>query len=250
MTSDKHPALGRITTLGGLLGIKTAPVVARVWPLVGSWTGPLVATIPHRFNAMSITANVARETARALCPWLDPLAGDRIAVEIGATTTIAHSDEAALPADAPELVQALGDDLASIGFDGESWMYELAQANPDDAGVDATIARFDPIAKVLGVTDAQRKIGARLHRSLSRNMPSRIWMRAKAGESDPILVLAWDQVEWLPIQHMMSGFYPELDAETKIGRLSRNLGVEEATVELVLGPKDPPGMRIVVALPD
>ena len=37
--NDKHPALGKITTLGGLLGIKTAPVVQRVWPLVGSWTG-------------------------------------------------------------------------------------------------------------------------------------------------------------------------------------------------------------------
>lgn len=250
MTTDKHPTLGRITTLGGLLGIKTAPVVARVWPLVGSWNGSLIATIPHNFKTMSITADVSRETAAGHCPWLGALAGDRIGLELGATTTVAHSDEAAIPADAPALVHSLGDDLASVSWDGEAWTYELTQDNTDDAATDATIERFTEIAIALGVTEAQRKISARLHRSLSRKMPTRTWLRARNGELDPIIGLAFDRVEWLPIQHMMSGFYPELDAETKISRLARNLDTEEATVELVLGPKDPPGMRILVALPE
>ncbi len=246
--SDKHPVLGKITTLGGLLGIKTAPVVQRVWPLVGSWTGSLVATIPHRFNAMSITATVPRAAAASICPWLEPLAGDQIGLELGANTTVAHSDEAALPADAPELVRALGEDVASVSWDGEAWTYELEQDNADDEAVAATIARVHAVADQLGVTPPQKKISAGLHRSLNRGMPSRAWVRARKGELDPVIGLAWDQVEWLPMQHMMAGFYPELDAETKISRLSRNLGVEHATVELLLGPVDPPGMRIIVTL--
>lgn len=250
MSNDKHPALGKITTIGGLLGIKTAPVVARVWPLVGAWTGPLLATIPHRFNAMSITANVARETAAPSCPWLDAIAGDRIELELGATTTVAHSDEAALPADAPAAVHALGDDLASVSWDGEAWTYAIAQSNTGEVETTATIERFDAVARQLGVTDAQRNIAGRLHRSLSRGMTTRVWLRARGGDLDPIVGLAWDEVEWLPIQHMMTGFYPGIDCETKISRLSRAAGIDHCTVELILGPADPPGMRLRVQLPE
>lgn len=238
-----------ITQLGGLLGIKTAPLVARLAPHAERWSGPLVVTIPHRFNAMTVTATVPRHVAHAICgPWLDGLAGDQIALELGATTATAHSEDAALPDDAPAAVKSLGDDLVSVGFDGESWMYAVEQDNADDAAVDATIARFDPIAQQLGVTEPSRKIGGRLHRSLSRGMPSRVWLRAKAQELDPIVTLAWDRVEWLPIQHMMAGFYPSLDTETKLGRIARATGIEEITVELVLGPVDPPGMRLLVPL--
>jgi hypothetical protein len=247
--ADKNLSLGRITTIGGLLGIKTAPLVARLTPLIGSWRGALVATIPHRFNAMSITGNVARDTAREVCgPWLDELPGDRIALELGATSTVAHSDEAAIPPGAPDLVRSLGDDLASVGWDGEAWTYALAQHNADDAAVEATIARFDTVAQTLGATEAQRKIASRLHRSLARGQASRAWVRSRAGKLDPILALSWDVVEWLPIQHMMSGFYPAIDTTTKIGRLARAVGIEHCTIELVLGPVDPPGMRILVQL--
>lgn len=249
MDAAQDFTLGRITTIGGLLGIKTAPLMARLTPLVGKWRGALVAVIPHRFNAMSVTCNVARDTAREICgPWLDELPGDRLGLELGATSAVAHSDEAAISPGAPELVGTLGDDLASIGWDGEAWTYALTQQNPDDAAIDATIARFDNAAQVLGVTEAQRKIAARLQRSLARGQPSRIWVRARAGKLDPILTLAWDVVEWLPIQHMMSGFYPAIDTTTKIGRLARAVGIEHCTVELVLGPVDPPGMRILVQL--
>jgi hypothetical protein len=244
--ADKNLSLGRITTIGGLLGIKTAPLVARLTPLIGTWRGPLVATIPHRFNAMSITCNVARDTARSVCgPWLDELPGDRIALELGVASTVANSDEAAIPPGAPDLVRSLGDDLASVGWDGEAWTYALTQHNTDE---DATIARFDTIAQTLGATEAQRKIAARLHRSLARGQASRVWVRSRAGKLDPILALSWDLVEWLPIQHMMSGFYPAIDTTTKIGRLARAVGIEHCTVELLLGPVDPPAMRILVQL--
>lgn len=243
--TDKPPSLAKITTLGGMLGIKSAPIVQRWMPLAGAWAGPLVVTIPHRFNALSVTGNVARDTAAPLCPWLDAIAGDQIDLELGVTTTIAHSDEAALPAEAPAPLHALGDDLASVSWDGEAWTYAFTQPNDDP---EATIARFDALAQALRVTEAQRKISKGLHRTLARGMPSRIWLRSRQAELDPIVGLAWDEVEWLPIQHMMGGFYPEIDSATKIQRLSRAVGLEHATVELLLGPIDPPAMRLLVPI--
>ncbi len=246
--TDK-PTLSQLTALGSMLGIKTAPLVGRLMPLVGSWEGPLVVTIPHTFKALSVTANVARATAQEHCPWLAELAGDRIGLELAATTTIAHSEDAALPATAPELVDVLGDELASVSWDGDAWTYVLAQRNGDDDAVAATIARIDEVAGKLGVTAPQRKTGTGLHRSLSRGMTSWVWLRARNGALDPVVALRWERVEWLPIQHMMNGFYPEIDAPTKISRLAKHANIEHCTVELLLGPVDPPGMRMLVELP-
>lgn len=244
------PALGRISTLGGLLGIKTGGLLARLAPIADECREDLVATIPHGFDALSVTVDVGRETARSICgAWLDALPGDRLALEIDATTVTAYSDEAALPPDAPALVQLLGaDQLAAISWDGTAWTYVIAQPNQGDAACEATVARVDQVAEALGVTAPQRGIAASLHRSLARGTETRAWVRARAGTVAPQLGLAWDRVEWLPIQHMLSGFYPAVDAVTKIGRLSRALEVDHATVELVLGPTDPPALRISVRL--
>jgi len=244
------PALGRISTLGGLLGIKTGPLLARLAPIVGELREDLVATIPHSFDALSITVHVGRESARSLCGgWLDALPGDRLALELDATTVTAHSDEAALPSDAPALVQLLGaDELAAIGWDGTTWTYVIGQPNPGDAGCEATIARVEQVADALGVTEPQKRIAATLHRSLARGMVTRAWVRARAELVLPQLGLAWDRVEWLPIQHMLSGFYPGLGGAAKIDRLARALEVDHATVELILGPTDPPELRISVRL--
>lgn len=243
------PALGRISTLGGLLGIKTGPLLARLAPLTGECSEDLVATVPHTFDALAVTVHVGRDTALSLCgPWLDALPGDRLALELDATTVTAQSDEAALPADAPELVGLLGDDLAAVAWDGTSWSYVVAQPNPDDDAREATIGRIEQVAGALGVSESQRRIAATLHRSLARGMVSRAWVRARAGTLVPELGLVWDRVEWRPIQHMLSGFYPALGGAAKVDRLSRALEVDDATVELVLGPSDPPALRFAVRL--
>jgi hypothetical protein len=243
------PALGRISTLGGLLGIKSGPLLARLAPITGECSGDLVATIPHAFDALAVTVTVGRDTARTLCgEWLDALPGDELALELDATTVTAHSDEAALPPDAPELVRQLGDELAAVGWDGTTWSYVIAQPNPDAEGCEATIARIEQVATALGVTEPQRRIAATLHRSLARGMVSRAWVQARAGAVLPALGLVWDRVEWLPIQHMLNGFYPALGGAAKIDRLSRALEVDDATVELILGPTDPPALRFSVRL--
>lgn len=244
------PALGRVSTLGGLLGIKTGPLLARLAPIASECREGLIATIPHSFDALAVRVAVDRETARSICgSWLDALPGDRLTLEIDATTVTAYSDEAALPPDAPAVVQLLGaDQLAELSSDGTAWTYVIAQPNEDDAACEATVARVDQVAAALGVTDPQRRIAASLHRSLARGMTTRAWVRARAGTVDPQLGIAWDRVEWLPIQHMLSGFYPSSGAVAKIDRLSRALEVDHATVELVLGPSDPPAVRFSVRL--
>jgi len=243
------PALGRVSQLGGLLGIKSSPLLARLTALAGECREDLVATIPHGFDDLSVTVTVGRETARSICgAWLDALPGDRLALELGATTATAQSDEAALPADAPGEVHQLGDDLVALGWDGVAWTYVVGQSNADAAESAATIARVEQVAAALGVTTPQREIAATLHGSLARGMESRAWVRTRAGVVEPLIGIAWDRVEWLPIKHMVTGFYPALNAGGKIDRLSRALDVDHATVELVLGPTDPPAMRISVQL--
>jgi len=244
-----NPALGRVSQLGGLLGIKTGPLLARLAPVASECSEDLVAIIPHGFDALSVTVNIGRETARSIGgAWLDALPGDRIALELDAMTASAQSDEAALPPDAPALARQLGDELAALGWDGAAWTYVMAQPNPDDAASEATIARIEQVATALGVTEPQRRIAATLHRSLARGMDTRAWVRTRAGTVEPQLGIAWDRVEWLPIKHMVTGFYPALGAAPKIDRLSRAMEVDHATVELVLGPSDPPAMRIAVRL--
>ena len=62
-------------------------------------------------------------------------------------------------------------------------------------------------------------------------------------ELEPTLALAWDRVEWTPLQSMLRGFYPRGQGVERVARLSRAIDADTATVELVLGPSDPPGVR-------
>lgn len=234
--------LPRLTTLGGLLGIKTAPLVARLAPVTAALDEKMTVTVPHGFDALTVTTRVQRDLAASLCPWLDALAGDELDLAIDATSITAWSDEAALPAGAPAAVYAHADDLDAIGFDGTLWTYRLELENADDA-VNGTLAVIDELAATLGVTGPQRRIAAELHRSLERGRPSWITLRANAGALAPMVGVAWDQVEWTPIQSMLKGFYPSGGGVDKIARLSRSSDAERATVELVLGPTDPPALR-------
>ena len=241
--------LGRIASLGSLLGLPTGTLIQRLTPMAAECGTDLTATISHAFDALSVTTRVARDKARSICgAWLDELPGDALELELDATSVTARSDEAALPPGSPELVHALGGELAALGFDGSTWTYVLEQPNGDDAACEATIARLDHVAEALGVTLAQRKTAAGLHRSLARSMTSRASLRARAGVVQPRLAVAWDRVEWRPLQSMLAGFYPAQGAIGQIARIARTCEVDHATVELVLGPTDPPAMRISMRL--
>jgi hypothetical protein len=241
--------LGRIASLGSLLGLPTASLIRRLTPVAAECGTDLTATISHAFDALSVTTHVAREKARSICgPWLDALAGDQLELELDATSVTARSDEAALPPGSPEHVQALGGELAALGWDGSTWTYVIEQANADAAACEATIARIDRVAEALGITDAQRRIAAELHRSLARSMTSRASLRSRAGQAEPRIGLSWDRVEWRPLQSMLAGFYPSHGAIGQLARIARTCEVDHATVELVLGPTDPPAMRISMRL--
>ncbi|MDB4963615.1 MAG: hypothetical protein JWP01_3614 [Myxococcales bacterium] len=242
--------LPRVATLGGLLGIKTSPLLARLAPAVMAMNDKLVVTVPHSFDALTVTTRVSRDIARGICgPWLDALPGDTLDVEIGATTVTASSDEAALPATAPALVASLGADaFSALATDGSSTTYVFEQANDDAGAVAATLAHLDRVAVVLGITEPQRRIAANLHDSLARGTPSRLTLRARDGVVEPRVCMVWDRVEWRPIQSMLGGFYPSGRGVELVARLTGSIDAVHATVELVLGPTDPPGLRFSFAL--
>jgi hypothetical protein len=234
--------LARLSTLGGLLGIKTAPLLPHLTPVSSACDEHMRVTVTHAFDAILVTTRVTRDLAAPLCPWLDMLAGDSLELAIDATSITAWSDEAALPAGAPAPAVALADDLSALGFDGTTWTFTFEQDNAGEA-LDATLARIDEFATARSVTPPQRRIAAELHRSLARSATSRLSLRARDNTLEPVLVVAWDRVEWAPIQSMLRGFYPNGGGVDKIARLSRSSDAEHATVELVLGPIDPPGVR-------
>ena len=234
--------LPRLTTLGGLLGIKTAPLISRLAPLSAAFEEKMHVTVSHGFDALAVSARVSREIAASLCPWLDALAGDELDLLIDATSITAWSDEAALPGDAPPPLPLHTDSVALLGFDGAAWTYTLERENGGDT-INGTLELMDELAVLVGATEPQRRIAADLHRSLERGMPSRRSVRARNGVLDPMLAVAWDRVEWTPIQSMLKGFYPRGGGLEKIARISRAVDAERADVELVLGPTDPPGLR-------
>lgn len=233
--------LARLTTLGGLLGIKTSTLLPRLAPLSAACDEAMWITATHAFDALTISTRVPRALAATLCPWLEAIPGDTLDLATDSTTITAWSDEAALPANAPAELAPLAGDLEALGFDGAVWTYTFALDNA--ASLDAALARIDELAVARGVTGAQRKIAAELHRSLARDLPSRLSLRAEGSALSPLLSLAWDRVEWAPLQSMLRGFHPRGQGVEKIARLSRTLDADHATVELVLGPADPPGVR-------
>ncbi len=239
--------MNRIAPLGSRLKIKTAGLTARLAPFAIECAEGLVLTVPHSFDAMSATIHATRDKARAICgDWLDVLPGDRLELEIDATSVTARSDEAALPPGSPDLVNVLGGEFAALGWDGAAWTYVTEHTNASEQETEATIARIDRVAEALGVTAAQRAIGTDLHRSLARSMTSRVWLRSRGDVVEPVVGLAWDKVEWRPIQSMLDGFYPSVGAVDRIAKLASAVEVQHATVELVLGTGAAPAMRVSV----
>lgn len=232
-----------IVRIGSLLGIKTSTLMPRLAPLADALARDLVISVPHGFDSLAVSTRVDRATALAVCgAWIEDLAGDELEVELSATTTSARSDEAALPPGMPAFLGELGE-LAAVGWDGAMWTCVIEHGNADDAARDATAAWIDRVAQSLDVTASQREVVRGLHRSLARGKPSRAALRAKGTAVETSLAIAWDRVEWQPIQSMLGGFYPRGQGAEKILRLSRAIDVDTATVELVLGPSDPPGVR-------
>ncbi|MBA3462395.1 MAG: hypothetical protein H0T46_20705 [Deltaproteobacteria bacterium] len=248
-TATVAAELGRIASLGNLLGVNTARLLGRLTPLATYCGKDLVVTMSHGFDALSATTTVPRDTARTLCgPWLDALAGDQLSLQLDASSITAYSDEAALPDAAPEVVRQLGGELASLGYDGTTWTYVLEHSNSDDTLLAGTLARMDAVADKLGVTMPQRLIATKLHRSLSRGAPTRTSVRVKGNTVAPQLAISWDRVEWQPVGSMLGGFHPQQGAIGQLPRIARTCEVEEATVDLILGPSDPPAMRIAMRL--
>ena len=145
-----------------------------------------------------------------------------------------------------EMLVSVTDAIAGDGARG--WELRVAQTNHTDALRDATRARIERVAAACKVTPAQRRVAGGLHDSLAREQLTHVWVRGTRRALAPALGLVWARVEWQPIQRMLAGFHPAADPVARVAQLARAADVEVATVELVLGPSDPPALRILVSV--
>jgi hypothetical protein len=200
--------------------------------------GVEIETMPSKVPAFTLRAQVSG--TRALEADLAQLAA------FGVQPPVCDAVREAVSALGAELLVSITDQVAADG--ARTWELRVAQTNHTDQLRAATSARIDRLAASAGVTAAQRRVAGGLHASLAREQLTHAWIRLGQRTIAPAVGLVWDRVEWQPIQRMLAGFHPAGDPVARIARLARATDVEVATVELVLGPNDPPAMRIVVSV--
>jgi len=272
--------------LGTTCKVEVAGLLARIDALRDEFAEWATLSLPHGFDRIAAGTRVGIDRLRAVCDAEQAervalLAGEHgrtvgveietvpgkvpaftIRVQVGGTRVLAAdlAHLAAFGVQAPvcdaarEAVRALGaEQLVSItdqvAVDGaRSWELRVAQTNHTAQLSAATRARIDLLAASVGVTAAQRRVAGGLHDSLAREQLTHAWIRIGQRTIAPVVGLVWDRVEWQPIQRMLAGFHPAGDPVARIAQLARVTDVELATVELVLGPSDPPAMRILVSV--
>ena len=234
-------AAGTRVDLDRLRGVCEAEQAARVELLArdhARTVGVEIETVPGKVPAFTIRAQ-ARGT-RALEADLAQLA------VFGVQPPVCDAAREAVSALGAEQLVSITDQVAADGT--PTWELRVAQTNHTEQLRSATRARIDRLAASVGVTAAQRRVAGGLHDSLAREQLTHAWIRLGQRTIAPAVGLVWDRVEWQPIQRMLAGFHPAGDPVARIAQLSRVSDVEVATVELVLGPVDPPAMRILVSV--
>ena len=131
-----------------------------------------------------------------------------------------------------------------------SWTLLFRHRNDDPAQRDDTRARLRATAALVGATGAQRDLVDRVHDMLAGERPTQAGLRVAGGAFARELIVAWAQVPWEHAVRMMIGFDPRRDCARRLGALAGAAGSDEAAaVELVLGPTEPPHMRVTAQLP-
>jgi hypothetical protein len=113
----------------------------------------------------------------------------------------------------------------------------------------AALGRVLATAEQLAATKAQRHVVEGLFATLAQDRETYAWLRVRPAGLDRALGIQWRGVAWEHAVRMMIGFYPNGSAPTKLGELAGAFGADAAAaVELVLGPSEPPRMRVATTL--
>jgi hypothetical protein len=274
--------LARIGGLAGLYKIDLDPLYKPLSMLGGELASDAMVTVPHTFDRIAVTTRATRDR---VAPIIDPAqlrrldrlvpdageveieiesAGDNFATTVRALGTrpldTLCAELEALGAGTVGLdrlrraSERLGREPSAIAdsrnADGAlRWTLQFRHDNDSEEARAATRARLLEVADELAVTVPQKSIIEGLHDVLAKQADSYALVSLAAEHTTPALAIRWQRVRWATVIRMMLGFYPKVDAGTRLGELAGAINVEHAAVlELQLGATEPPAMRIAVTL--
>lgn len=268
--------IARVGALAGFYGIELDPLNDALGTLAPQLARGTVVTVPITFDRIAISTRVEREQLESIAEpeqlaRIDKLtAGTRpleLELEAGVqsartlridggrdlTVDLGRLAGYGVAASTLDTVRDCGADLgvpAAISDRAErgtqAWRFHFRHHNESDSDRATTRQRVLSVARKLGATPPQCNLVEGLHDMLAKDRDSHT---ALIVARDAVrLAVRWQQVRWETAIRMAIGFQPQVDAGAKLGELSGAFDAEQVhALELVLGPEEPPVMRVAVA---
>lgn len=269
--------LARIGALAGIYDIDITAMHGHLGTLGPELAQGTLVTVPITFDRLGLTTRVTREQ-------LDQICDDAQLGRIDRLAAASNAYELELEAGAPLMARSvhvgggrdLGADLTRLAAFGVSkptldtlracaselgsssaivdraeaatttWQFEFRHSNGTPEERAATRRRLAAVARTLAVTPAQMNLVEGVHDMLAKDRDSNSILHI--GGENVRLAVRWRKVRWESAIRIALGFAPNVDVGRKMGELSGAFAAESAdTVELVLGPTEPPLMRVSVA---
>jgi hypothetical protein len=275
--------LGRIGTLGGIYDIDLDPVSGTLAALGPDLARGALVTVPTTFDRISITTRIARarltaidtisvEQLRRIDKIGPGVAEVELELEIGSTTSasaIRVVGTRDVSRDCEQLVrfgvgtlalESLRQCAADLGEPyaiadrveaaTPSWAFHFAHSNASDAARERTRTAAVGVARKLAATSPQLNLIDGMHDVLAKDRDSYTVVHLDAERTSLQLAVSWQHVRWETVVRMAIGFHPNSDVAEKLGQLAGAFDSEAATaVELLLGPREPPRMRVAASSP-
>jgi len=231
-----------VDRLLGLVRAHQPEQAERLAALAGAETGEVnleLETVPGDVDGLTVTVHALGR--RRLDDDLARLAGFGVPA-----ASVGELRELAMTLGGDDRLIGLGD---RAGSDGTRWSLQVAHHNRDAAERAATRGRLDAAAAALAATDAQRHLVEALHDVFAGGRDSYALLRVDRGGVARELGVMWSGVAWEHVVRMMIGFHPGTDAAARLGELAGAFDADVASaVELVLGPTEPPRMRVAATV--
>jgi hypothetical protein len=271
--------IARIGALGGFYGVDLDPLHEVLATLGPRLARDAVITVPATFDRIAVATRISREQLadiiepdqRRRLDRLDPDARDvELELETDGTTvtrSVRTHRHRSIDADCEHLaslgvgtlaIDSLRDCAAHLGVpfaltdraqpDNAEWLLHFAHRNGSDAERATTRAQLLTVARKLAATAPQCNLVDGLHDMLAKDRDSYSALLVNPEQTSLQLSVRWQHVRWETVIRMALGFRPGSDAGQRLGELSGAFDAEQASsVELLLGPGEPPVMRVAVA---
>jgi hypothetical protein len=271
--------LARIGALAGIYDIDISAMHAALGTLGPDLAQGTLVTVPITFDRLGVTTRVVREQLDQICDAtqlerIDRLAAPSHAYELELESggpllarTVHIGGGRDIEADLTQLsafgveratVETLRACTSELGMPraiadrdekvASSWRFEVRHPNSTPGERDITRRRLAAVARMLSVTTAQMNLVEGVHDMLAKDRDSDSVLFIGADGAPPRLAVRWRRVRWESAIRIALNFAPTVDVGRKMGELSGAFAAEAAeSVELVLGPKEPPLMRVTVA---